>query len=429
MGLGKTIQVLALIESIRKTSTHPSLVVVPRSLVFNWIAEAARFTPQVKVLDYTGSQRSKLRAEFVEHDLIVTTYGTVRKDIAQLQELHFEYVILDEAQAIKNASSITAKTCRILTSEHRLAMTGTPVENHLGELWSLFEFLNPGLLGSAKVFAGLVKTRVDTTAALNTLAAGLRPYILRRTKRQVASDLPSKTEQTIYCELESKQREQYDELRRYYAASLHSKVAADGLNRSKIQVLEALLRLRQVACHPGLVDIERKSDGSAKLTALTEQITEVLEGGHKALVFSQFTKFLALVRDELDAKGIHYEYLDGRTRKREERIRRFQEDPKSKLFLISLKAGGHGLNLTAADYVFLLDPWWNPAVEAQAVSRAHRIGQTRPVFAYRLIARDTVEEKILELQDKKLALAESIIREDQNIMRTLTTEDLTLLLS
>ena len=387
MGLGKTIQVLALMESIRKTSTRPSLVVVPRSLVFNWIAEAARFTPQVKVLDYTGSQRSKLRAEFGEHDLIVTTYGTVRKDIVQLQELHFEYVILDEAQAIKNASSVTAKSCRILTGEHRLAMTGTPVENHLGELWSLFEFLNPGLLGSAKVFAGLVKTRVDTSTALNTLAAGLRPYILRRTKQQVASDLPSKTEQTIYCELESKQREQYDELRRYYAASLHRKVAADSLNRSKIQVLEALLRLRQVACHPGLVDTERKSDGSAKLTALTEQITEVLEGGHKALVFSQFTKLLALVRDELDARSIHYEYLDGRTRKREERIRRFQEDPKSKLFLISLKAGGHGLNLTAADYVFLLDPWWNPAVEAQAVSRAHRIGQTRPVFAYRLIAR------------------------------------------
>ncbi len=342
---------------------------------------------------------------------------------------HFEYVILDEAQAIKNANSVTAKTCRVLNAEHHLVMTGTPVENHLGDLWSLFEFLNPGLLGSAKTFAGLAKERGDTTTALNTLAAGLSPYILRRTKQQVASDLPSKTEQTIYCELESKQRAQYEELRHYYATSLQSKVATDGLNRSKIQVLEALLRLRQAACHPGLVDTHRKSDGSAKLAALTEQITEVLEGGHKALVFSQFTKFLALVRDHLDARGIHYEYLDGRTRKREEAVRRFQEDPASRLFLISLKAGGHGLNLTAADYVFLLDPWWNPAVEAQAGSRAHRIGQTRPVFAYRLIARDTVEEKILELQEKKLALAESIIREDQNILRTLTTEDLSLLLS
>lgn len=429
MGLGKTIQVLALLESVRTTATRPSMVVVPRSLVFNWIAEAARFTPQLKVLDYTGTERAAWRAVFAEHHLIVTTYGTVRKDITQLQDVHFEYVILDEAQAIKNAASVTAKACRILTSGHRLAMTGTPIENHLGELWSLFEFLNPGLLGAAKDFARLVKTRADNTTALNTLAAGLRPYILRRTKRQVASDLPSKTEQTIYCEMESKQREQYEELRRYYAASLQSKVAADGLNRSKIQVLEALLRLRQAACHPGLVDISRKGDDSAKLTALTEQITEVLEGGHKALVFSQFTKFLALVRNDLDARGIDYEYLDGRTKKREERVMRFQEDPASKLFLISLKAGGHGLNLTAADYVFLLDPWWNPAVEAQAVSRAHRIGQTRPVFAYRLIARDTVEEKILELQDKKLALAESIIREDQNILRTLTTQDLALLLS
>ena len=429
MGLGKTIQGLALLESIRTTATAPSLVVVPRSLVFNWVAEAARFTPGLKVLEYIGSDRSKLRATLNHYDLIVTTYGTLRKDIAHLREIHFEYVILDEAQAIKNAASVTAKACRVLDAAHHLAMTGTPVENHLGELWSLFEFLNPGLLGSAKMFAGMTKEHGDQQTSLNALAAGLRPYLLRRTKEQVAADLPTKTEQTIYCELEGKQRTQYEELREYYASLLDKTVAAVGLNRSKIQVLEALLRLRQAACHPGLIDAERATDSSAKLGALTEQISEVLDGGHKALVFSQFTKFLAIVRTELDSRDITYEYLDGRTRKREECVRRFQEDPDSKLFLISLKAGGHGLNLTAADYVFLLDPWWNPAVEAQAVGRAHRIGQTRPVFAYRLIARDTVEEKILLLQDKKLALAESIIREDRNLLRTLTTEDLSLLLS
>ena len=429
MGLGKTVQVLALLESTRKTSVDPAIVVVPRSLVFNWVAEARRFTPLLRVLEYIGNGRAQLRTRFAAHDLIITTYGTLRRDIDHLKDIHFEYVILDEAQAIKNAASVTAKACRVLNATHRLAMSGTPIENHLGEIWSLFEFLNPGLLGSAKMFADLSKERDDNKSILESLAAGLRPYILRRTKAQVAADLPAKTEQTIYCELEGAQRAQYDELRTYYAASLNRQVSSMGLKRSKIQVLEALLRLRQAACHPGLIDINRCNDGSAKLTALTDQILEVLDGGHKALVFSQFTQFLALVRNDLDAKNINYEYLDGHTRNRETIVTKFQEDPNSKLFLISLKAGGHGLNLTAADYVFLLDPWWNPAVEAQAVARAHRIGQTRPVFAYRLIARDTVEEKILVLQEKKLALAESIIREDQNILRTLTSEDLSLLLS
>jgi SNF2 family DNA or RNA helicase len=309
-------------------------------------------------------------------------------------------------------------------------MSGTPIENHLGELWSLFEFLNPGLLGAASAF------KLNTPAARNLdehtralLSKALRPFILRRTKQQVASDLPPKTEQTIYCELESVQRKLYDELREHYRRSLLGLIDREGIKRSKIQILEALLRLRQAACHPGLIDKSRKHEPSAKLDLLIPQVGEVLDEGHKALVFSQFTSLLAIVRDRLDREGITYEYLDGKTRDRQARVERFQSDAKCKLFLISLKAGGLGLNLTAAEYVFLLDPWWNPAVEAQAIDRAHRIGQSRHVFAYRLIARDTVEEKVLLLQKTKKDLADAIINADNGLIRNIAREDLEMLLS
>jgi SNF2 family DNA or RNA helicase len=261
------------------------------------------------------------------------------------------------------------------------------------------------------------------------LAAALRPFILRRTKDQVARELPSKSEQTIYCELEGPQRKLYNELRAHYRASLLGVVAAKGLAKSKIQVLEALLRLRQAACHPGLLDSRRRSEPSAKIDLLIDHLREVVDEGHKALVFSQFTSLLSIVRERLDEQKLVYEYLDGATTNRQERVEHFQTDPACPLFLISLKAGGLGLNLTAAEYVFLLDPWWNPAVEAQAVDRAHRIGQTRQVFAYRLIARDTVEEKVLELQSSKRDLASAIISQDNSMLRNLKREDLELLLS
>jgi len=257
----------------------------------------------------------------------------------------------------------------------------------------------------------------------------LRPFILRRTKRQVASELPEKTEQTIFCELEGPQRKHYDELRQHYRQTLLNRVDNQGLGRNKMHVLEALLRLRQAACHPGLLDPRRIADPSAKLDVLLEQLNDLREEGHKALVFSQFTSLLAIVRNRLDAAKVNYEYLDGATRDRQTHVERFQNDPACELFLISLKAGGLGLNLTAADYVFLLDPWWNPAVEAQAVDRAHRIGQTRQVFAYRLIAKDTVEEKVLELQKTKRDLADAILGEDNSLIRDLKREDLELLLS
>ncbi len=431
MGLGKTIQVLALLQRrrSRRQAKGPSLGVVPRSLVFNWIAEASKFTPRLRVLDYTGPNRHALREEFDYYDLIITTYGTLRTDIMELGQFEFDYLILDEAQAIKNAESQAAKAARLLRGKYRLAMSGTPIENHLGELWSIFEFLNPGMLGTNAVFkrhtTGSATLEVEDRALL---AKALRPFILRRTKAQVVKDLPEKSEQTLHCDMEPAQRQLYEELRAHYRSALLRKDAAE-LNRSKIEVLEALLRLRQAACHPGLIDPTRAAEPSAKLDMLLPQISEVVEEGHKVLVFSQFTSFLALVRDRLDQEGLKYEYLDGRTRNRAERVERFQNDPAIQIFLISLKAGGLGLNLTAAEYVYLLDPWWNPAVEAQAIDRSHRIGQTQHVFAYRLICGDTVEEKILELQQRKRDLADAILNADNRLIQNLTRDDLEFLLS
>ena len=380
-------------------------------------------------MDYTGLQRSGLISDFDDNDLVITTYGTMQRDIVKLKDIRFDYAILDESQAIKNSASQRAKACRLLKADHRLAMTGTPVENHLGELWSLLEFLNPGMLGKASVFQDISKKVSDDSEGLSLLRRALGPFILRRTKQQVLKELPQKTEQTLHCDLEGPQRKRYDELRTYYRAVLAERIAKSGMAKAKIHVLEALLRLRQAAIHPGLIDKNALGESSAKLDVLMEQLREIIDEGHKALVFSQFTSFLAIVRDRLDKEKLVYEYLDGRTRQRQQHVERFQNDPKCPLFLISLKAGGHGLNLTAADYVFILDPWWNPAVEAQAIDRAHRIGQERHVFAYRLIARDTVEEKIVELQNTKRDLADAIISADGNVLSRLTSEDLELLLS
>jgi superfamily II DNA or RNA helicase len=434
MGVGKTPQVLALLENRRAAreagaSVPPSLIVVPRSLIYNWKQEAERFTPRLRVLDHSGTGRSREIELFNDYDAILTTYGTMRRDALDLQNLRFDYVILDEAQAIKNCDSESAKAARILQADHRLVMTGTPIENHLGELWSLFEFLNPGMLGAVSTLGtGAKGMRNPDEETRGLLARAVRPYILRRTKAQVAPELPPKSEQTVYCELDASQRKLYNELRDHYRQSLIGRIDRDGMAKSKMQILEGLLRLRQAACHPGLLDKQRTGETSAKLEALIPQLGEVIDE-HKALVFSQFTSLLAIVRKHLERASMTYEYLDGQTRDRQERVERFQNDPDCRLFLISLKAGGLGLNLTAAEYVFLLDPWWNPAVEAQAVDRAHRIGQTEHVFAYRLIARDTVEEKVLELQNSKRDLADSIIRADANLVRNLKREDLEFLFS
>lgn len=449
MGLGKTIQVLAMLEERRQKRAPaalkaskdngpiqkngvagPSLVVAPKSLVFNWIEEAKRFTPQLKVLDHTGANRPKPGEHFEDYDLILTTYGTLRNDAVQFKEVRFDYCILDEGQMIKNAHTQAAKAARLINASHRLVLSGTPIENHLGELWSLFEFLNPGMLGSASIFKSIAAdARNPDTQTRSLLAKALRPFILRRTKGQVAQELPEKFEQTLYCNLDSKQRRLYNELRDHYRNLLLHQIERIGMNKFKIQILEALLRLRQAACHPGLIDPSKKSHPSAKLEMLIPQLEQIMEEGHKTLVFSQFTSFLAILREQLDRQNLPYAYLDGQTRNRKEMVERFQTDSDCRLFLISLKAGGLGLNLTAAEYVFLLDPWWNPAVEAQAIDRTHRIGQTHRVFAYRIIARDTVEEKVLELQQTKRDLADAIINADNSLIRNLAKEDLELLLS
>lgn len=432
MGLGKTIQVLALLKANRtptKSSGLPSLVVVPRSLLYNWVEEASRFTPSLKVKEYGGPGREKLHSKLGKYDMVVTTYGTMRRDIGFLSTVEFDTVILDEAQAIKNRDSQTAKASRLLVARHRLALTGTPIENHLGELGSIFEYLNPGLTGRLPMLEVLNSGRNASKTELERVAEGIRPFILRRTKAEVLPDLPPKTEQVLHTGLTERQRELYDQLRAGYQASLLKKVETEGLGSKSIEVLEALLRLRQIACHPALVNEEWEEAGSAKIDALFDLVTEVLDEGHKVLVFSQFTKLLGLVRRRFEGLGMEYSYLDGQTRNRAEVVERFQSDPACNIFLVSLKAGGVGLNLTAADYVFLLDPWWNPAVEAQAIDRAHRIGQDKPVFAYKMIAEDTVEEKILELQASKRQIADAILEGDGGPLSELTADDLRVLLS
>ena len=430
MGLGKTVQVLALLMARieNREKTLPSLIVVPKSLMFNWISEAERFTPTLKVLDYTGLERKEMQRSFSEYDLILTTYGTLRRDVLELRTQEFDYIILDEAQTIKNASSQIAKSTRLLKSEQKLALSGTPIENHLGDLWSIFEFLNPGMLGRSSAFK-MLTADIQNPTAQKFLATAMRPFVLRRTKKQVATELPEKTEETLYCEMEEDQLALYNELRDHYRQSLLGMVDKQGLGKTKMHILEALLRLRQASCHPALLDKESQDKPYAKLSVLCPYLEELIQEGHKALVFSQFTSMLSIARHHLEKMGINYVYLDGQSRHRKKIIQQFQDDPNVGVFLISLKAGGLGLNLTAADYVFLLDPWWNPAVEAQAIDRTHRVGQTKPVFAYRLICRGTIEEKIAHLQKQKKQLADAILEVEGNIMQDLTVEDLELLLS
>jgi len=430
MGLGKTIQVLALLLRQKQTrDAHmPSLIVVPKSLLFNWHKECRRFVPGLNVVEYVGTKRAALQKKLRESDVVLTTYGTLRRDAFVLKDVSFDYAVLDEAQTIKNPGSQVAKASRLLDAKHRIALSGTPIENHLGDLWSIFEFLNPGMLGRSSVFRSYT-TDFDDEESRQLLTRALRPFILRRTKDQVANELPEKFEQTIVCHMGGEQRRLYNELREHYQQSLLGMVAEQGLNKSKMHVLEALLRLRQAACHPALLDSGKEESSSAKLDFLLPHLDELIDEGHKTLVFSQFTSMLAILRRHLDRRNLTYEYLDGQTRDRKTPVERFQNDPDCGIFLISLKAGGLGLNLTAADYVFLLDPWWNPAVETQAIDRTHRVGQTRHVFAYRLVCRDTVEEKIAKLQKKKKSLAEAILSPDGSMLKNLTTDDLKLLLS
>lgn len=416
MGLGKTVQVLALLAERAGADSAPSLVVAPRSLLFNWEAESARFAPDLRVRSHHGTGRARATGDFTGADVFLTTYGTLRQDVELLAQVPFDLVVLDESQAIKNADTSTAKCARALRARQRLVMTGTPVENRIEDLFSQFSFLNPGLFGS-----GSLASRLEAGDA-RAIGKALRPLILRRTKSQVAKELPPKTEQTLYCELGEEQRRDYDHLRDFYRQELGKE------GKGRFDVLSALLRLRQTACHAGLVSPAGDQIPSAKLDLLFAELATLREEGRKALVFSQFTSLLRRVERELVAQGMGYCYLDGGTKDRGEVVRRFQEEADLGVFLISLKAGGVGLNLTAADTVFLLDPWWNPAAESQAIDRTYRIGQDQPVFAYRLIARDTVEEKVLALQERKRALAAAVVGSEEGFAAALTLDDLNELL-
>ena len=432
MGLGKTVQVLAWLERQKEAGQHStSLIVAPTSLVFNWQAEAERFTPDLRIAVYVGTDRSRHLENTEGVDIILTTYGIVRRDIKKLRDFTFDYCILDESQYIKNPDSLTAKACRLIPARRRLCLTGTPIENHLGELWSQMEFLNPGILGRKDHYMErFAKPAANgNKEVLKTLKKIVTPFILRRTKEEVAKELPDKMESIIRCTMTREQREFYRQIRDHYKSSILETVEKKGVGRSKIMVLEGLLRLRQAANHPALLGAADCSSG--KFQQLLELLSESIDGGHKVLIFSQFTKMLKLIKDELIARNIPFEYLDGRTpqAKRKERVKNFQENPEIRAFLISLKAGGFGLNLTAADYVFIVDPWWNPAVELQAIDRTHRIGQTRKVVTYRLISKDSVEEKVLSLQKKKQEIVGSILSGSRNLLTNLTRKDLEILFS
>ncbi len=427
MGLGKTVQTLATLLRHKESGNGTSLLVVPTSLIYNWEQEARKFTPDLKVYNYTGTYRDKNIEKFAGYDLVVTSYGTVRIDADLLQKYYFNYVILDESQAIKNPTSGIAQEIKKLSSRHKLILTGTPIENSTMDLWSQMNFVNPGLLGAQSFFRNEFllpiekKNDEDKTKKLYRM---IKPFILRRQKNQVAKELPEKIENVRYCQMSEEQESEYEKVKSFYRNQILEEIELKGVGSSQFLVIQGLTRLRQIANHPRLVD-QDFAGSAGKFEEVVETLEEGVANGHKILVFSQFVKHLSLFREYLDQKQLKYNYLDGSTRDRQEQVEEFQNNEDIRIFLISLKAGGTGLNLTAADYVFLLDPWWNPAAEAQAIDRAHRIGQTNTVFTYKFITKNTVEEKILLLQKAKLKLAGDLISTDEGMVKHLTKEDIT----
>ena len=469
MGLGKTLQTLSFLRHVvERYPEETHLVVCPTSLLYNWEAEMKKFVPDLDSYLHYGAGRVLDKETFSRARVILTSYGMLRSDIQQLSAWKFGYVILDESQAIKNPASVARRAVQQLQSRNRLALSGTPVQNSTFDLYAQMDFLNPGMLGSQDFFRAQFATAIDRNGDA-VAAARLRkliyPFILRRTKEQVARDLPDKTEMILWCEMGEEQRRIYDQFRESYRAALLGRIGEEGMGKSSIYILEGLTKLRQICDSPALLKggpggaagaegaegaagaVGRAGDAagvggvgdpagggypnvSAKLEELIREIEENV-GHHKALVFSQFTSMLQLIRQALEEKGIPYLYLDGGVPAEERRraVSQFQEEEDTRIFLISLKAGGVGLTLTAADYVYLVDPWWNPATEQQAIDRTHRIGQEKKVFAYRMICRDTVEEKILQLQERKKSLASDLIADEAGFVKTLTREDVAFLFS
>jgi superfamily II DNA or RNA helicase len=435
MGLGKTVQALALLAARRarcEAPPAPDLVLCPTSLVENWVEEAERFLPGSRVLALRGPQRDRLWVEVPSADLVVSSYALARRDLARYQDCLFRHLVLDEAQHIKNPETANARACKAIRAGHRLVLTGTPLENRPGELWSIFDFLHPGMLGSRTAFQRRFGDLADEPERQQELVAATGPLILRRRKAEVARDLPPKTEQVIHCEMDEAQRALYERLAA--AGRNQCRRLLGGGGDARFDVLATLLRLRQACCHPLLLPEALRADfgpdlPSAKTDLLQELLLEAMDCGSRTLVFSQFTSLLAIIRRWLDAAAIPYEYLDGATQDRLERVNRFNRDPAIPVFLLSLKAGGQGLNLTGADRVILYDPWWNPAVEDQAADRTHRIGQVRHVSSLKLVVRNSVEERILALQAQKRQLFDALVEQPAaETLRGLRDEDFAFLL-
>jgi len=435
MGLGKTVQALSFLERYKSEyGKIKALVVCPTTLIYNWENEIKKFTPSLSYHIHHGGQRSRMKEELMNYDISITTYGTLRSDIKLFISVEFDYIILDESQAIKNPSSKITRAASLLHAKHRLCMSGTPLQNNTFDIFAQMNFLNPGMLGTMEFFRQEFSIPIDKFGEEDRkehLKKILYPFILRRTKEQVAKDLPEKQEMVLFCEMEDEQRKVYDAYRNDFRNQILGTIETQGIQRSQLTILQGLMKLRQICDSPAILnEMERFENHSIKLDELTREITENI-GNHKALIFSQFLGMLALIKQKLTELDVKFEYFDGSTSApdREKAIQSFQNDESVRVFLISLKAGGVGLNLTAADYVYIVDPWWNPAVEQQAIDRTHRIGQTKNIFAYRMICKDTIEDKILQLQEKKRTLARELIADDTTFVKSLSKEDVEYLFS
>jgi non-specific serine/threonine protein kinase len=435
MGLGKTVQALAFLQHFKTQYNRIyAMVVCPTTLIYNWENEIKKFTPSLTYTIHHGSTRTKKTEDLSKYDVIITTYGTLRSDISFFMGMKFDYVLLDESQAIKNPASKVTKAACLLSAKHRLCMSGTPLQNNTFDIYAQMNFLNPGMLGSIEFFRQEFAIPIDKLGEPDRkehLRRLLYPFILRRTKEQVAQDLPEKQEMILWCEMQEEQRSIYDAYRNDYRDKILGAINDRGIARSQFTILQGLMKLRQICDSPAILNEDDVFENhSIKIEELAREITEDMSN-HKALIFSQFLGMLALIKQKLETLGVKYEYFDGSTSApdREKAIRNFQGNEEIRVFLISLKAGGVGLNLTAADYVYIVDPWWNPAVEQQAIDRTHRIGQTKNIFAYRMICKDTIEDKILQLQEKKKALAKDLISDEAGFVKSLTKEDVDYLFS
>lgn len=426
MGLGKTLQAISVLTRLHEVKGKKSLVIMPKSLIYNWEGEIKKFSPKLKVGIYYGNFRN---VDIIKkNSVILTTYGTIRNDIESLREMKFDTIILDESQNIKNINAQTTKAIMLLNSKNRIALSGTPIENNLGELYSLFRFLNPAMFGTAEEFNTYYAVPIqkeNDPEAIEELKKKIYPFILRRVKKEVLKDLPDKIEKTMFIEMNPEQKKLYEERRSYYYKMVNSQIKENGIGKTQFFILQALNELRQITSCP-----EAKSNGvmSSKREVLVNNILEAVENGHKVLVFTNYINSIDNICEDLKKYNINYLSMTGSTKDRQALVDKFQKDNKYKVFIMTLKTGGVGLNLTAADTIFIYDPWWNKTVENQAIDRAYRLGQDRTVFSYKLILKDTIEEKILQLQDTKSKLLDSLISEDSASVKTLTEKDIEFIL-